>query len=485
MSAPATPVLRNHAGPLRIQPLRSGLALPRAAIRGGMLLLPMAVMLAGMWRVRDTAVAPVLLGLGVIFQLLVVSLRVVRRDGDRRSLRPAVYLLYVSGWAWTWLLVPAHDWYLDFSQAVLLLVPAIAFAAQVLEESGARKARRIRLAAQQLTQRKQWPSELDEFAPLPEVKEFAEALSGDAGPALALLGHADVSVRVAALASLEGWRHWQPGQPAFFLRLARQAQEPLVRAAAVAALGRADDRFIIECLAEFLRDPVRPVRQKAAVVLFQDADHRWSWIRHAVRHALGDARLQDDGPLLPPGQLLSREALKDLTGWASEKGILATRAAVTLGAHYGRCLEQRRDEGLLRDLRRQLSDPHAPPGLRVELAQLLQRSQLLDRSVREKLLDPLNPAPLRLMAADALLAEGQHPGAVTALRDVGRLPNREIGLATAQVVQRRLGVDLGLTVTGPLPSLHTRQAAEVTRRVMAWASDSDPADDLGNPAYGL
>lgn len=481
MSAEATVAARRPG--LRIDRVRNGNSAPLLAIRAAFLLLPSFVLLAGMWRVRGTAVTPTLLGLGAIFQLLVVFFRSVRRDPDHRSLRPAVYLLYLSAWAWTCLLVPSPDWYLDFAQAVLLLVPAGGFAVQMLEESGARQARRARIAAKRLGERKQWPGELDDYADLPEVKEFRESLASDPTPALTLLSNQDVGVRAAALMALEGRRSWQPGQPAFFLRLARHAQEPIVRAAAVAALGNVDDRFIIETLAEFLRDPSRQVRQKALNVLFQRGEERWSWIRHAMRHALADARLQEDGPMLPRGEALPGETIKDLTGWAGEKGILAARAAATLGAHFSRALGQRPDPALLSELRRQLADAHSPAGLRVELAQLLQSHQFLDRPVREKLLDPLNPAPLRLMAADALLAEGQHPGAVTALRDIGRLPNREIGLATAQVVQRRLGVDLGLAASGPLPSLHTRQAAEVTRRVMAWALDGEPAEEANG--FGL
>src|SRR5262249_15991371 len=87
-----------------------------------------------------------------------------------------------------------------------------------------------------------------------------------------------------------------------------------------------------------------------------------------------------------------------------------------------------------------------------------------------RLLSPANPAPLRLTAADALLADSDNPDALAALRDIARLPNREIALATAEVVQRRLNVDFGLAPEGPLPPLHSRQAAEVTRRVMMWAA---------------
>jgi len=97
--------------------------------------------------------------------------------------------------------------------------------------------------------------------------------------------------------------------------------------------------------------------------------------------------------------------------------------------------------------------------------------------VLEQLVDPANPAPLRLSAVDALLEHSDHPGALAALHDLARLPNREIALATADLVQRRLGVDLGLPAGEPLPAIHSRQAAEVTRRVLCWATAHDQVDD--------
>ena len=42
--------------------------------------------------------------------------------------------------------------------------------------------------------------------------------------------------------------------------------------------------------------------------------------------------------------------------------------------------------------------------------------------------------------------------------------------ASAAVVQRCLSVDLGLAIGQPLPAVNSRQAAEVTRRVMVWAA---------------
>src|SRR5262249_11574039 len=137
---------------------------------------------------------------------------------------------------------------------------------------------------------------------------------------------------------------------------------------------------------------------------------------------------QDDGPLCPDGQMLNPEAVKDLNAWAAEKGVLATRAALTLGAHFSRALTERPDEGLLNTLRQQLANPHTPAVLRMELARLLQNGQDLDLALLEKLLDQSNPAPLRLVAVEALMGEKPgnrgHAEALAALRDLARLPNR-------------------------------------------------------------
>ena len=48
----------------------------------------------------------------------------------------------------------------------------------------------------------------------------------------------------------------------------------------------------------------------------------------------------------------------------------------------------------------------------------------------------------------------------------------------ADVIQRRLGVDLGLGLGQPLPQVHSRQAADITRRVMVWASQYDLPEDV-------
>jgi hypothetical protein len=160
----------------------------------------------------------------------------------------------------------------------------------------------------------------------------------------------------------------------------------------------------------------------------------------------------------------------DLTAWACEKGVLALRAALTLGAHADLVLSHGPDPKLAQALRDQVADVHAPPVLRLELARVLQRHQELDDRVLVRLLDPSTPAPVRLIAVETLLSRGDSPEATAALHDLARLPNREIALATAELLQRRMGVDVGLPRNEPLPPVHSRLAAEVARKVQMWSS---------------
>jgi HEAT repeat protein len=361
-------------------------------------------------------------------------------------------------------------------------MPLIVFALQILTDSGAPAIRRAQLLASALAGRRDWPSDLTACRLLAEVKALREALQVDAAPALALLRHKRIEVRIAALSALEFRQNWRAGQAEIVLRLALRAEEPLVRAAALTALGNVNERAVVEGVAEFLRDPSWEVRRAATEAVLWDTEHHWGWVRHAVRRALGDPACQEDGPLFCDAQPLTPDAVADLTAWAGEKGCVGLRAAATLGAHYSRLFNQGASPDLIEQMRRQLADPHAPPPLRIELVRLLRANRELDEDVLEQLLDPANPAPLRLSAVEALMAERDHPGARAALHDLARLPNREIALATAALVQRRLGVDLGLPAGNPLPAIHSRQAAEVTRRVLCWASAHDQADEDPNQA---
>jgi HEAT repeat protein len=260
------------------------------------------------------------------------------------------------------------------------------------------------------------------------------------------------------------------------LQLAQRAPEPQVRAAAVNALANIDEREVIEPLAALLRDSSLLVRQTTAEALLWNTEQRWGWIGYAVHGAMADPVAQNDGPLKLPVNQLAPEVVADLHSWSTEKGVLALRAALSLSVYYGQILAAGATPELVEQLRKQLIDPHTPAMLRLELARLLHHYRELDGDALRKLLDSSMPAPVRLIAVEALLAMGNCPEAVAALHDLARLPNREIALATADVVQRRLGVDLGLPRNQPLPPVQSRTAAEVARRVLNWAAEHDVCD---------
>ncbi len=441
--------------------------------QAALLLLPSALLLGASLRAPVEHQQPLWFGTVFLAGLSVVAM--LAGLLRRRELDTAFIFFYGLGLGWLVLATQEmdNDWYVHLSQAVMLVVPLGAFALGMLGDIGAPALRRARVLAQRLADRKDWPSDLDACRTLPEVKALREALHLDARPALGLLQHPRPQVQIAALAALDFRKNWGPGQAELVMQVALRAEEPAVRAAALSALANIEDRVLIESLAEFLRDPSPQVRRAATQAVLWDAHHRWSWIRHAVRRSLGDPLCQDDGPLRPEGNLLTQEAVDDLTAWAAEKGLLGLRAALTLGIYYAQALGEAPDAELIDSLRAQLDNPHTPAVLRIELARLLQSSNALNEEGLRKLLDPANPAPLRLIAVESLLGESEAPEAITALRDLARLPNREIALATADVVQRRLHVDMGLVPGQPLPPVHSRQATMIGRRVKAWANHEE------------
>jgi hypothetical protein len=298
---------------------------------------------------------------------------------------------------------------------------------------------------------------------------------------LNLLGHPRPEVRVAALAALEFRRSWRAGQTEFVLQIARTAREPAVRAAAVTSLANVEDRLLVEALAEFLQDDAPAVRQATLEGLFWDIEHRWAWIRHGIRQTLANPEACAADILRAASKPLPPDTVADLSAWAAEKGLLAIRAAQVLAHHYHRRLQEQPDEALVRQLFQQVADPHAPAALRLELTRALKNVDQWDTALLEGLLASANPAPLRLLAVEALLERGPHHRAVETLYDIARLPNREIALATAEVIQRCLGFDLGLPLGQPLPRAQSRQAAEITRRVLRWAAEEGDRDSRDSP----
>lgn len=464
---PAVPVR-----PLALPSRRGGVGafLGRVVI----VLLPAGVLAFGIPHVPEDSQAQLAVGAGLIGFMGLLLLPQGRLGSTTTGL--AVAALYVLAQVWLWFLkLPYHDhWYPHFAFAVLLAVPLLIVAAVSLINSGAHDLRRARLLVKQLLRRKDWPSDLSFCPTLPEVMELRDAVRADAAPALALLQDPRPEIRASALAALAYRKSWKAGQDAMVKRVAQSAREPAVRAAAVRALAFTRDREQVEVLAGFLRDRAPEVRRSATEVLFWESERRWAWVRYSVHDTLGDPALRDEGALPLAGVTLPEQALTDLHEWAGESGAQAVRAAQTLSAYYGHALSDR-DEVLAAKLRRVVLNLHSPTMLRTELATLLIELKLIDPADEARLLTAENPTPLRLMAADALLSTGPHPQAVASLRDLARMPNREIALAVGQIVQRRLGVDLGFDLNKP-PVPNTRKGAELTRRVMEWAADDREPD---------
>lgn len=446
-------------------------------VRLFVLFVPMGLLLLVSLRVPADSTGILLLGALFLGAACCLALWTSRAGREPASI--TVIMLYVI--ALSWLLMGAHDgedWMIYLAQAILLVVPLGFFSLQCLRDSGATTLRRARQLAARLAARRDWPQDLLACRSLPEVKALREALHLDASPALELLTNPRTAVRIAALAALEFRPSWRPGQPQVVLQLARRAPEPEVRAAAVCALANVDDRLLIESLAELLRDSSALVRQTATEALLWNSE-RWHWIRDGVRHALADPACQEDGALRIGGNQLPPEAIDDLHAWATEKGVIPLRAALTLGVYYGQLLSEGSTPELVGKLRAQLTDRRTPPILRLELARLMNQYRELDVGDLRQLLESSMPAPVRLIAVEALLTQGQSPEAMAALHDLARLPNREIALSTADVIQRQLGLDLGLPREQPFPPVHSRTAAEVARRVLAWATQYEVGEPVG------
>ncbi len=438
----------------------------------GVLLLPLTLLLAAGAHNPHTESQLFWLGAGVQAVACLASLWVTRFG--RESSSSVVILLYVIALGCIVVGSPGQlDWRLHVSRSILLVIPVVFFALQCLRDSGATTIRRARLLAARLQARKDWPGDLMQCRFLPEVKALRECLHVDASPAIEMLADHRPAVRVAALAALEYRLSWRPGQTEVILQLAKRAQEPEVRATAVNALANAEDRGMVESLGELLRDRSALVRQTATEALLWNSEQRWYWLRDLIRNALNDPTCLGDGALRLGGNALTQETLNDLHAWCAEKGLISQRAAATLGAYYGQMLATGGTSELPDRLRKHLLGSTTPAMLRVELARLLIDHRELDAGALRQLIQSSMPAPVRLLAAERLLSIDSSPEAVAALHELARLPNREIALATAEVVQRMLNIDLGVPRDQGLPAVHSTAAADIARRVLSWANQND------------
>lgn len=350
----------------------------------------------------------------------------------------------------------------------LLLAAAGLLAAHDLRRTGAEPRRRTRAAAAAVQARRWWPTTAAEVAAVPEARRLRQAAAAEPGPVFPLLNDARPEVRTAAFAALTARDRWRPTEAAAVLAAAHATVEPGVRAAAVTALGAVDDPAAAAGLTGFFRDPDPGVRAAAVTAALRDAGRKWAFVRDGARLALADPKAAGD-PLPGAAGRLPAVAVCDLTAWAAEPVPLGPRAVKLLTDHYAVQLRTGSDDHELRtSLTGQVTDLGTPAALRVELAALLRELGLLSAGLLDRMTNPDQPGPVRLLAAEALLAANPNdPDGQDVLRGLARQPNREMALAVAAVLQQRLGVDVGLP-TGPLAA-NSRPAGEVAKRVLQWA----------------
>lgn len=455
------------SGPLRSLPASGGSHLASAVafvllLCPGVLVAACATPASGIARSIGAGVA-VTLGLEAVFLIF--------RIGSLRAaaswLLPAFYLVAFA-------VVRFNAPYLDSpvtqgALAIALLVPIATFVRRELIETGG-NVRQAKLLIRQLLARTQWPESFEDYRGLPEIRALRTAIRDNPAPILPLLAHADVRIQIATLTALEGQPIWRKGQAETVVQRANYSDEPAVRSVAMAALANVHKARHIICLLPFLRDSSSDVRRAAAVAILWDARTRWPEVRSAIRTALSDPQAARDGPLPCSGQY-PQAALDDLAAWSAESGAIGKRSTQTLVRH---CKKSIHDDGSPEALARvteMMTNPKVPPGLRVEIAHKLQEADQFPTELAARLIAPTQPTMLRVLAAGALLAHDEDARAIEVLREAAQQPNRQIALAAAGLIQKYLGVDMGLAVGGQLPAANTREAAEVTRRVLQWSSD--------------
>jgi hypothetical protein len=377
--------------------------------------------------------------------------------------------LYGLALAWFWICAEDYgDWTSRLTTGLLLTLLMVLVACQELHATTSAAGRRAHLQLHRLAQRQNWPANLAEITQLPEVGALRDTLSEDPTPALMLLMHPRPEVRMAVLGALAFRPRWKRGQALLVMQVVKYAPEQPVRIIAIRALAHVTDPRLLGQLAGYLRDPDPAVRKATADALFADIRERWPAIRHSVRSALADPRCAADGALICRGVLPSL-ALVDLTVWAGEIGTVGKRSAITLIRYYRRIVQEDSSPKLIAHLAEQMLSSSVPAAVRVEMAHLVRDAGGLQPRAMLRMLDSDQPAPLRLLAAEAVLQNGEDAKAADVLREVARQPNRELAIAAAVVIQKCLRIDMGLPISQPPPPPQSKQGAEVTRRVMQWA----------------
>lgn len=365
-------------------------------------------------------------------------------------------------------------WTHGMSALAILLPVGLLVRREVTTIAG--NARRAKFLIRQLLSRREWPPTFADYRDCPLILSLRENIRDNAAPVLPLLAHEDVRVQVSVLTALEFHPAWKKGQAETVLQRATYSDQPTVRTLALMALTNVVKARHVQALVPFLRDHSEEVRRAAAVAVLWDARTRWPEIRSDIRQALACPYAAKDGPLPCSGNLPAI-ALQDFVTWSIESGPVGKRATQTLIRHCKKAIHEDGSPEAVERVSNMVANNQVPPAIRVELAHRLQSADAFPVHVAIRLLGPANPTMLRVLASGALLGHCESPEAVEVLREAAKQPNREITLAAARLVQRYLNIDLGLPAGGELPPTNSREAAEITRRVLRWASD--PGSQVG------
>ena len=244
----------------------------------------------------------------------------------RPPVSASVIVLYLIALVWAWVaLRGSTDWLGYIAQGVLLLVGVSLLALHDLTRTGAEPLRQATRWSRRIAARERWPAQMTDCRVIPEALALREAIHADPTPALALLSDPRPQVQTAALGALEYRPHWREGEAELVLKVGWESEVPAVRAAAAYALAGVNTAELVAGLADFLRDPIADVRRAASEALMWDADPRWPFARDAVREALADPALYQEGPMFVGIGRLPAAAVADLISWSAEHQPLRAR----------------------------------------------------------------------------------------------------------------------------------------------------------------
>jgi hypothetical protein len=429
--------------------------------------LPIFVLLLGLLNCPSSQLLLLSTGVGCI--TLMAMLLAMEYGLAYLKQRQAIVIPYVGAATWL-LLVGLTEQPIGKVQFGLLLLLVVAIVVHLeLNHSNLARLRKSRRIVDALAHRTKWPSDIRDCLTLPEVLELRSLVQDDPSPALALTRHPALEGQVAALGALKDYPYFRSSVRKYLLHLATKTTSPIVRAATVRVLSQSEDENTLDRLVVHLRDEDHLVRMATSDSLLMNAEQNWLKIRGGYREAIIDPRFARDGAF-PCRSRLPDQALNDFLIWAGEIGSTGQRATMTLVEYFRRMIKQDRSDVFVERLNRQLLDPLTPSAVRVEVGYMLRDGGYLRLQHFEKLLESNQPGPLRLLAVEALLISGWDPRADQVLREIAAQPNRELAVAAAVIIQKYLRVDLGLPLNSPPPPAHSREAQEVTRRVMQWAS---------------